>query len=176
MSIFHKNTSEQPQEQPQEQEPEQETINNDHYDSPIKPVPPKKAKSRFKRGKLVLCMLISPGQKQAEFKNLLKEENVLSDKHENQKFLIVEPPSLISTVKDKSYPVYVCDTEKGVTIGLSYDREQKLASMYCDPHMLSNILDETFISKASNIKADWKQLVGVGCGGLVFGAMLGLLF
>ena len=165
MSIFHKNTQE---------EPEQET--NENYDSIIKPVSPKKAKSKFKRGNLVLCMLISPGQKQAEFKNLLKEENILSDKHENQKFLIVEPPAVITTVKDKSYPVYVCDTEKGVTVGLSYDRELELASMYCDPHMLSNILDETFISKASNIKADWKQLVGVACGGMVFGVLFGLMF
>jgi len=165
MSILHKSTQE---------EPEQETAEN--YDSPAKPLTPKKAKSKFKRGNLVLCMLISPGQKQAEFKNMLKEESVLSDKHENQKFLIVEPPAIITTVKEKSYPVYVCDIEKGVTVGLSYDRNLELASMYCDPHMLSNILDETFISKASNIKADWKQLVGVACGSGIMFFLFGLMF
>lgn len=163
------------QEETQETLP-QETNTNENFDSPIKPNSPKKSKSRFKRGSLVLCLVLSPGEKYGEFKNLRKEENILSDKHENLKFLITEPPTLSLAFKDKSYPVYVCDAEKGVTIKLSFAREQELASMYCDPHMLSNVFDETFISKASNIKPDWKQLVAVACMSLIFGGLIGLMF
>lgn len=159
-----------------EPEPDQEIIETENYDLEIKPNTPKKSKSRFKRGTLVLCLILSPGERRGEFKNLRKEETLLIDKPESQKFLIVAPPALELSFKNKTYPVYVCDAEKGVTISLSIDRERELAALYCDPHMISNIFDETFISKASNIKADWKQLVGIGCGSLVFGLLLGLMF
>jgi len=151
----------------------QETI---EYESPIKPLPEKKAKSRFKRGKMVLCLVLSPGQKTGEFINLLKEENLLSNKQENQKYLIVAQPAVYITSKNNSYQIYVCDAEKGVTVDLQINRNEELATMYCDPHMISNIFDESFISKASNIKADWKQIVGVGMGAFLMGGMFGLLF
>ena len=154
--------------------PEQEETEN--YDLAIKPASPNKAKSNFKRGKLVLCLVFSPEETRGEFKNLRKEETLLTDKQENLKFLIVEKPALELSYKSKTYPIYVCDAEKGVTVGIDFNRKEELAAMYCDPHMISNIFDETFISKASNIKPDWKQLVGIALFGFIFGGLVGLMF
>jgi hypothetical protein len=131
----------------------------DNFESKIKPA--KNKTSRFKRGTLVLCLVLSPGQKYGQLVNLRKEENILSNKQENQKFLIMEPPALEFSHNYRSYPVYVCDAEKGVTVSLEFNRAAELSSMFCDPKMLSNVFDETFISKASNIKPDWKQLIGL---------------
>lgn len=157
---------------PEDNKPEEEG----NYDLQIKPVSPNKAKSHFKRGNLVLCLVFSPEESRGEFKNLRKEETLLTDKQENQKFLIVEKPALELSYKSKTYPVFVCDAEKGVTVGIDFIREEQFAKMCCDPHMISNVFDESFISKASNIKMDWKQLVGVALFGFVFGGLVGLLF
>lgn len=144
-----------------------------NYDN-IKPA--KKKNSRFKRGDLVLCLVLSPGQKYGQFVNLRKEENILTNKQENQKFLIIEPPAFETVYKDKSSLVYVCDAEKGVTVKLEFDRDKELASIFCDPKMISNVFDESFISKASGIKPDWKQLAGIALFGFVFGGFFGLMF
>lgn len=138
--------------------------------------PPGKPISRFKRGKLVLCLVLSPENRNGELKNLLLEETTLTDKHENQKFLIVEKPCLELSFKNKSYPVYICDNTKGATVNLKFERDSDLAKVYCDTHMLSNILDISFLSKMSNIKPDWKQLVSIAIFGAFIGWMFGLMF
>lgn len=152
----------------------QETIDKSNYPCPVQP--PKKKQSRFRRGTMVLCLLVSPGSKHFQFINMRKEESILSNRQENQKFLIVEPPTLEILHKEKGYPVYVCDSEKGVTIKLNFDRDTNLASLFCDPKMVSNVFDESFVSKASNIKADWKQLVSIALFAFVFGGLFGLCF
>lgn len=125
---------------------------------------------------MVLCLVLSPGDKSGQLVNLRKEENVLTNKTENQKFLIIEPPAIEFTHNYKPYPVYVCDSAKGVTVGLSFDREKELASMFSDPRMFSNVFDETFISRATNIKTDFKQLIGVALFSVFFGWVIGLMF
>lgn len=137
---------------------------------------PKKKYSRFRRGSLTPCLILSPGEKNAIFQNLRKEENILSFKQENQKFLVVASPALEIDINGKSIPCYVCDSEKGVTVNLSFDREQELSTLFCDPKLVSNVFDESFISKASGIKADYKQLIGIAFMGFVFGGLLGLMF
>lgn len=137
---------------------------------------PKKKYSRFRRGSLTPCLILSPGEKNAVFQNLRKEENILSFKQENQKFLVVAPPALEIEDNGKSVPCYVCDVEKGVTVNLSFEREQELSTLFCDPKMVSNVFDESFISKASGIKADYKQLIAIAFMGFVFGGLLGLMF
>jgi len=146
----------------------------ENYDGKIKPA--KKKKSRFSRGNLVLCLVLSPGERSGQFIYMRKEENLLTNKTENQKYFIIAPPSLELCYKDKTYNVYVCDSEKGVTISLSFNREQELETLFCDPKMISNVFDESFISKASGIKPDFKQLLAVGFFGFIFGGMMGLLF
>jgi len=138
--------------------------------------PPKKSKSRWKRGNNVLCLLLSPGANRAELATLRKEESLLTYKKENQAFLIVEPPALVTDYKEKQHKIYVCDVERGVTVSLSFTRSAALAELFCDPKMVSNVFDETFISRATAIKADWKQLVGIGAGGVMFGFITGLIF
>lgn len=137
---------------------------------------PKKKYSRFRRGSLAPCLILSPGEKNAIFQNLRKEENILSFRQENQKFLVVEPPALEIDINGKSVPCYVCDSEKGVTVNLSFEREEELSTLFCDPKLVSNVFDESFISKASGIKADYKQLIGIAFMGFIFGGLLGLMF
>ena len=145
---------------------------------PAKPLfkPPKKSKSRWKRGNNVLCLLLTPGANHAELATLRKEENLLTYKKENQSFLIVSPPALVTDYKEKQHKIYVCDTERGVTISISFARSSQLINLFCDPKMVSNVFDETFVSRATGIKADWKQLVGIGAGGVMFGFITGLIF
>lgn len=137
---------------------------------------PKKKYSRFKRGSLTPCLILSPGEKNAIFQNLRKEENILTFKQENQKYLIIAAPALEIDVNGKSVPCYVCDSEKGVTVNLSFEREKELSTLFCDPKMVSNVFDESFISRASNIKPDFKQLLGIAFMGFIMGGFVGLLF
>lgn len=138
--------------------------------------PAKNKHSRFRRGVLTPCIILYPGSKSAVLADLRKEENLLTNSTENQKFLIVEAPALEISYKNKNTPCYVCDAEKGVTVSLSFEREKELSSLYCDPKMVSNVFDETFISKASGIKPDIKQLIAVGLFAFIFGGLTGLLF
>lgn len=137
---------------------------------------PKNKYSRFRRGSLTPCLILSPGEKNAIFQILRKEENILTFRQESQKFLIVAPPALEIHENQKSIPCYVCDVEKGVTVNLSFEREKELSMLFCDPKMISNVFDESFISKASGIKADYKQLIGIAFMGFIFGGLLGLMF
>lgn len=138
--------------------------------------PIKNRHSKFKRGAQVPCLVLSPGEKAGILMNLRKEENLLTNKNENQKFLIVEPPAMEIDYQNKTSPCYVCDSEKGVTVKVSFKREQELLSLFCDPKMVSNVFDETFISKASGIKPDVKQLIGIGLIAFIFGGLTGLMF
>jgi hypothetical protein len=140
----------------------------------IKPV--KKRKLRFNRGSNVLCVILEPGEKHFSFIVLRKEEKLLTNKTENQKFLIEQPPSCSYSYKEKSYPLYICDSERGVTVDLTFERASGLALLFADPKMISNVFDESFISKASGIKPDFKQLLGVALMGFVFGGLMGLMF
>lgn len=138
--------------------------------------PKKNRFSRFKRGSQVPCFILSPGEKISVLKYLRKEENLLSNRNENQSFLITASPALEILHDNKIYPCYVCDAEKGVTVALDWERDTGLTNLFCDPKLVSNVFDETFISKASGIKPDIKQLLGLGFFAFIFGGVVGLLF
>lgn len=136
----------------------------------------KKRTSRFARGTYVPCIILDPGERSAILTTLRKEEKLLTNKTENQKFLIVESPCIEVRTDNNIKRAYVCDVEKGVTVSLSFVREAGLSSLFCDPKMVSNVFDETFISKASGIKPDFKQLMCFSAFGFIMGGFLGLLF
>ncbi|WP_440944965.1 hypothetical protein ACSAZL_12455 [Methanosarcina sp. T3] len=144
------------------------------YNPQLKPA--KKKKSRFRRGDMVTGLIFSPGQNGGHLTTLRKEENILKNKNEDQSFLIVEPPALWVQHKEKIYYIYLCDAEKGVTVDVKFYKGDELAQLFCDPRMVNNVFDESFISRATNIKPDWKQLIGVGLFSGLFFFVFGLMF
>ncbi|MDD3043502.1 MAG: hypothetical protein PHW56_11340 [Methanosarcinaceae archaeon] len=151
-----------------------EVLNVDAFKSKIRPG--KLKNSRFKRGQSVLCWVIYPGNRRGQLLTLKKEENILIDRSENRKFVIAEPPQLELIHKERIYNIYVCDAEKGCTARLQFERDSELSRLFCDPVLVANIIDESFISRASKIKSDWKQVTAAAFGsGLIF-FLFGLMF
>lgn len=85
-------------------------------------------------------------------------------------------PQLSIEYKQKIHPVYILDADKGVSVKLDISRAEGLASLFCDPGLVCNVLDEAFISKASKLKPDYKQLLGVGLFSAIIFFLFGLMF
>ena len=134
----------------------------------------KKRSQRTQRGTLVDCLVIYHGINTAHLLTLVKQEQVLIDKNENRKFLIIAPPQIVFNYgKNKSSRVYVCDGDKGVTVFMNFIRDKQLVELKTDANMLSNILDTAILSRLSKIKPDQKLLMFAAGFGVFIGWVLG---
>lgn len=130
----------------------------------------------FKRGKNVLCLLVTPGSNNPVLVKLRKTEAMIIDRDEDRKFAVSTGPILKIDNKNSSIDCYVIDEEKGCTVDLTFVRDKGLMEMGTDPEQTYDIIDSHFVSQLSNLKPDWKQSVGMA---LFFGFlsfMFGLMF
>jgi len=136
----------------------------------------KPKKPRFRRGKHVLCMLVTPGETTAELLKLRKEEDIIVDRDQDRIFTVSCGPALRIENKKETLDCYIVDAHKGCTVYAEYQHTKDMLAMYTNPETTYDLIDQHFVSQIVDLKPDWKQSAGMAFGSGLLAFMFGLMF